>query len=113
MAKEEPNALIRRPTTEVNGVGRRASPVIRRLTRDVLARLRAHQVSQERFSIHGLLFREPDYRQILEWSEALGVTAEEVVDRLDESWIETGYANDPGSIGFVVDDGAIVSVVWD
>ena len=71
MAHGKKDSLVHRPGTGLAGQERRTSPVIARMTRDVLARAAAHGLSQARFRIGEHLLREPDYRQILSWAEAL------------------------------------------
>jgi hypothetical protein len=64
-----------------------------------------------RYSIGSHLLREPDYRQILRWAETSGMAAEEVMERLADSSVRFAYEVMP--MVFAVEDGAMVSVVWD
>ena len=61
------------------------------------------------------LLREPDYRQILDWAAALGKAPEWVLEQLEDSRLEpeswADHKIDP--IVFIVEDGAITSLVWD
>lgn len=107
-------ALVHRPTTGLVGSDRRTSPVIARMTQDVLARAQASGLSRARFRIGDYLLREPDYRQILLWADALGMGPESVLAELagtrmepEEDWEKFQ------TISFIVEDGAILSLVWD
>lgn len=57
-----------------------------------------------RFSIGDTVLREPDYRQILLWAEALGMAPEAVLTTLADPWAR----------GFdLTEEGALVNLVWD
>jgi hypothetical protein len=113
MADADRNALIPGPATDPIRTDRRASPVMVRMTKEILARAQASGLNRARFGMFGYQFRAPDYHQILDWAKALGTTPEEIVERLEDSSTETGFGGDPRSIAFAVDDGAMTSLVWD
>ena len=63
------------------------------------------------FRIGGYDFRSPDYRQILLWAEALKIAPTMVVQRLESTSLDLGGGR--GKISFQVNNGAILSAVWD
>ena len=85
MTHDNKKGLIPRSSSEVAGDGRRKSPVIKRMTRDVLTRAEVHGVDQSRFRIGDYEFREPDYRQVLQWAEVGNLAPERVVEHLSKS----------------------------
>ena len=101
MKKDNNNGLIHRPTTEITKQGGGTSPVIARMSQDVLDRANA------RFRLGEYLLREPDYNQILLWAEAMDMSPEQLLEHLCE-----GYRFEE-DIKFVVEHGSIVSCVWD
>jgi Leucine-rich repeat (LRR) protein len=115
MTDELKNALVHRPPTGLVGSEMRTSPVIARITQDVLARAQASGLSRARFRIGDYVLREPDYRQILLWAEALKMVPETLLTvlagtRWEPRWRwEKNY--DP--ITFALEDGAIVRLAWD
>jgi len=113
MAADKSNSLIRRPDTGLTSTGRRTSPVITRMTQDVLARARAAELSQARFRIGDYELRGPDYRQILRWAEALGKAPEELLAPLAACRVEPHPWEDWKAVSFKVEDGAILSLAWD
>ncbi|MEA1049160.1 hypothetical protein U5801_04965 [Lamprobacter modestohalophilus] len=117
MANEEKKALIQRHATAIStGIERRSSPVIARMTRDVLARAQTQTLSAARFRIGEYELREPDYRQILDWADELGLAPVKVLGCLANSRYQP-YAwrsrQDRNPIYFELVDGAIRSLVWD
>ncbi len=115
MEDEKKNKLIRRPGSDLSKPGRPANRVREGMTRDALVRAKARDLSAARFRIGEHLLREPDYRQILRWAEAGGMRPEEVLQRLAESVFELTRSKDPNDplIRFSIEDGALLSVVWD
>lgn len=113
MADSKRNALVPRPGTEVAGPGRRTPRVIEEMVRDVLARAMEQGMSQARFRIGDTALREPDYRQILHWAEALGKAPEEVLATLAACRVEPESWERWEAVAFAVEDGAIVSLAWD
>lgn len=106
------NALVPRPGTDLAETGRRTNPVIARMTRDVLARVESRGLSTARYRIGDFLLREPDYRQILQWAIALSKTPEWVLVQLADSKLEPEVWDDFEPMAFVLEDGAIRSLVW-
>jgi hypothetical protein len=112
--------LVPRPGTDIAAPGRRTRRVMAEVTGDILARARAQDLGAARVPVGAYRLRAPDYRQILRWAEASGLAPEEVLERLAESSVEQwrfawreGQDWRLGSIGFFVEDGAMVSVAWD
>jgi hypothetical protein len=58
------------------------------MSRDVLARARRNGLSMARFRLGQYVFREPDYRQILDWAETLQQKPEWVLEQLEDSRLE-------------------------
>ncbi len=112
MADETKNALIQRPGTGLAGTGPHTSPVIARMTRDVLARAKAGGVSLARFRIGEYLLREPDYRQMLRWAAALEMAPEALLTELAACRLEPEPGEDSEPIGFAIENGAIVNLAW-
>jgi hypothetical protein len=110
----EEQTLVPHAGTELGSVRRRTHPVISRMSRDVLARAKAQQgLSKARFRLGKYAFREPDYRQILDWAEALGQAPDWVLKQLEASRLKPTEWKDWEPINFVVEDGAMLSLVWD
>ena len=112
MTDETKKALIQRPGTGLAGPGPHTSPVIARMTQDVLARARAGGLGLGRFRIGDYLLREPDYRQIRRWAAALEMAPEALLVDLAACRLEPKSWEDFESIGFALEDGAIVSLAW-
>lgn len=113
MTDELDKALVHRPATGLVGSEKRTNPVIARMTQDLLVRAQASGLSRARFRIGDYVLREPDYRQILLWADALGMAPETVLAVLAETRKEPGWHNHYEPITFAVEDGAIVSLAWD
>ena len=47
------NAIVPRPGTDLAETGRRANPIIARMTRDLLAQAESHGLSRARYRIGG------------------------------------------------------------
>src|SRR5665213_3472257 len=115
MAEEEHKALVVRPSAAVGRASAGAGSVLSRIVSDALAlaRPRATSLASARFRIGNYEFREADYQQILLWAEALKFDPITVVGRLENAYTEAlddcTYRID----AFSVENGAIVSVVWD
>ena len=69
--------------------------------------------AQRRYRIGDYEFREADYAQIQRWARKLGMNAEEVVNGLAKSQKTPFYASERIDVDFQVQDGLIVSLVWD
>ena len=87
------------------------SPVMRRMTDSLLADARQGGLRQVRFRIGDHVLREPDYRQIFLWAEALRLSPEELLAVLAESRREQSQFHD--EYIFVVEDGSLKALVWD
>jgi hypothetical protein len=111
------NAIVPHAGTEIAETTRRISPVIQRMTRDVLARAESRGLGSARFRIGGYLLREPDYRQIHDWANSfgeLGPLPEDVLDKLAASCLQQMWGDpEEDVITFAVEDGAIRSLVLD
>jgi hypothetical protein len=64
------------------------------------------------FRIGGYDFRSPDYRQILLWAEALKIAPTAIVQRLAGASLKLA-AGHGEPISFKVENGGILSAVWD
>lgn len=113
MTGEGKKALVSRPDSEIAGPYKRRSPVLERMTRDVLSRAQARDLSAARFRVGEYELRQPDYRQILRWAKQLDMLPEYVLTQLVDSRMEPKFREDREPIAFSVEDGAIVSLVWD
>lgn len=113
MTDEKTNALIYRPASGLSKPDRGSNPILRRITQDVLTRAQDNRLSGARFRVGGYLLREPDYRQILRWSDALGMPPEEVLETLAEIRVQSERGGNYNPITFGIEDGAIVSLAWD
>ena len=107
MTKDNNNGLIHRPTTEITKQGGGTSPVIARMSQDVLDRANA------RFRLGKYLLRGPDYNQILLWAEAMEMSPEQVLEHLSVE--DSVRADGPwsGEMEFLVQYGSITSLCWD
>ena len=117
MAEDNHNALILRPSTVLDTVGRRPKGILQRMVSDVLvsAHSRNTTLTPTRFRIGSYEFCGPDYRQISLWAKTLKLKPAEVVQRLENSVLEFDDSDPFGpSIIFVVCDGSISSsiVIW-
>jgi hypothetical protein len=113
MADSKRNDLVVRSSSEIVGTERRTPRVIEQMVRDVLVRASSQAVSSPRFYIGDTALREPDYRQILRWAEAIQQTPEallatlKVCEAVPEEW--EGWP----AVALVLADGAMVSLAWD
>lgn len=113
MAEEQRNALVRRSPGAVEKIGTGASNLLSGMVSDALAVARSQtQLGEARFRIGNYEFRDPDYRQILLWAEALKLDPIIVVQRLECACLELDE-DQGGTISFRVENGAIISAVWD
>jgi hypothetical protein len=113
MAGSKRNDLVVRPSSEIIGSERRTPRVIEQMVRDVLVRATSKAVSSPRFYIGDTALREPDYRQILRWAEAIKQTPEALLATLKASRIEPDeYFYGDAAVAFVLEDGAMVSLAW-
>jgi len=113
MSEEENHrALIPRPPSALERIGPGPRDILSRMVSDALALARSKNTALNvaRFRIGNYEFCDPDYRQILQWAKALKLEPDEVVQRLDGSSVNTIWH---GSFGFVVENGAIISLVLD
>lgn len=113
---EDRNALIPLPSGAIVKAGTGFKRILSGMVSDALdvARSRDRSLTRARFRIGNHEFRDADYRQILLWAEALKLEPAVVVQRLESS---SGFANFPfgwaTKVEFIVEDGAIVTLVWD
>lgn len=112
MVDDKKNELIIRSTKEISAAGNTAKKLFTRMTRDVLAQAEVCGITGARFRVGDYLLREPDYRQVCDWSDALGLPPAELIMRLSAGYLQfkNGFCKD---ISFFVEDGSIVSMVWD
>lgn len=115
MTKEERNALVRPSPGAVEKMGTGASNILSHMVSDAIgvARSQEKQLAETRFRIGNYEFRSPDYRQILLWAEALKIDPITVVERLENAFTHALDDDTYRINSFCVENGAIVSVVWD
>ena len=84
MNEQNDFALVRRPPSAVEKAEPGARRILSGMVADTLAVARKEQIAPAvaKFRIGDYEWREPDYRQILIWSNAVGLKPEEVVARL-------------------------------
>jgi hypothetical protein len=106
------------------GAGHRA--VLSGMVSDALtvARPRGRELSAARYRVGRYDLREPDYRQILLWSEALSLNPQAVIERLEATEMRTLAAHNTKIfetgrkiraskvIPFAVEHGSIISLTW-
>ena len=90
----------------------RTSPIIERISRDVITRAEAQGLSQSRFRLGNYLLREPDYQQILLWAEAMDMSPLKVLQCLADA-VHSDEGFPYSELSFAVENGAIVSMFWD
>lgn len=107
-------SLVNKPTNEISLTSKKRLGVISRMTEDVLdvARNYTTSISQKRFVIGDYELREPDYQQIVLWAEMLEMETVEVFHCLEKETISLvkNYHTE-GDISFLVEDGAIISLI--
>ncbi|NCA89995.1 MAG: hypothetical protein EOM92_14080 [Gammaproteobacteria bacterium] len=114
MADEIKNALIHRPGTGIAGPEQSTNPILERMTQDILKQAQSNGLSRGCFRVGKYLLREPDYRQILIWADAMGMVPEAVLLSIAEAQLKPErWEVDFDPINFAIEDGAIVSMVWD
>jgi hypothetical protein len=107
MARNDKQTPMLQPAASRVDTRRRTIPALAHMAREVPApRDTRHRIGEYEL-------REPDYRQILQWSDDLGMSPEQVVAQLAASRVEPMWWEDRHPIAFVVEDGAIVSLAWD
>ena len=111
--RNNPHPLVPVPPGSLTETTGGSHGVLARMSSDVLAIVRAkdRELEQARFRIGEYEFREPDYRQILRWAEALNLSPEQVLASLEASKFQPGYGEIHVELGVV--DGALSSLVWD
>ena len=92
MTDEERKALVVRPSSEVGRIGVGARNVLSHVVSDALVTARSRLTSPAtiRFRIGDYEFREPDYRQILLWAEALGKSPENILQGTSKNSMPLG-----------------------
>jgi len=110
MSDDDGKALVPRPSGELRRVGSGPGRLLSRVVGDALGFARATALQGARFRLGDFQFRERDYRQIQTWAECLGLSADEVLRRLEAST----YEHPTGAVvRFLVADGAIRTLVID
>ena len=111
MTGKDSNALVVRATSGLQATGQGPKGILSGMVVDALALARhsGKELVAARFPLGEYEFCEPDYRQILLWAQALGLEPEEVIHRLENPSPDS-LEKEP--IGFHVDNGAIVSLLW-
>ena len=106
MSDKNDTSLVPRPSCELARIPPGASAIIDGMVNDVAAIIRTDDATRHR--IGNCEFRESDYQQILIWAEAVGMTPDKLVMRLQ------GYEGNNIYEGhnFVVSDGAIMEFRW-
>ena len=82
-------------------------PVLRRMTEGLLEQVRQMAVQRARYRLGAYELREPDYRLICLWANDLSMAPQALLDILAQS----RFIRD--EVAFAVEDGAIISLVWD
>ena len=117
MTEEKTNALITKRSTAIEQTCAGAREILSTMVSDALVLVRESSLTAARFRIGNHDLREPDYRQIQLWANALELDAEEVIRRLENCSLETRrYQNDEwvdANITTRIENGSIVSLVWD
>lgn len=126
MGEEKTNALIIRPSEAIEKTSTGARDILSTIVSDALELARRNSSTEARFRIGNYDLREPDYRQILLWANALNLEAAEIIRRMkmgrDETMLsahsrlsqygrESYYGLE--SIETRIEDGSIVTLVWD
>tara|TARA_R110002072_G_scaffold302810_1_gene488907 strand:- start:2122 stop:3291 length:1170 start_codon:yes stop_codon:yes gene_type:complete len=106
--EEDKKSLTLRSGSELAVSKPKGSRIVSQMTQDVLARTHSREAPQARFKLGDYEFREPDYRQILRWSEQLEMHPEALLEVLQNS---VNYAEKKKD-RFTVEDGAITTLVW-
>lgn len=133
MTEDDKDALVPRKgggLIQTAGGGR----VLSQMVEGALERVRSREkaLREARFRVGAYEFREPDYRQILRWAEALDRSPESVVEVLKETqfkvlfWSQVvtmevfssdfflpEYDPEERTVVFSVIDGYLSSIVWD
>jgi Leucine-rich repeat (LRR) protein len=117
MADKERNALIPLPAGGLENIGSGPKSILSGMVYDALAlvRVREKSLAAARFRIGDYEFRDPDYQQILIWAKALELEPEDFIDRLKDCLEENFDGDWPKNFdaALEVEDGSIVSLVWD
>lgn len=109
MSEDKNKSLILRPGGELTGKEKRSSTVIGRMTEDVLAEADARKIRQVRYRIGEYELREPDFRQVCDWAKTMSMAPEELINHLAGN----EYMLLDGFVKLEIEEGAIVSLVWD
>ena len=116
MVDDEGKALVIRGSRSLAEVGAGARSILSGVVSDALtvARAREAELATARFRVGGYEFREPDYRQILIWAKALEIDPRDLVKQFEQTAIseELIYVYEARPSAFDVQEGAIVSLVW-
>ncbi|MCA3187746.1 MAG: leucine-rich repeat domain-containing protein, partial [Cupriavidus sp.] len=85
-------------------------PVLRRMTEGLLEQVRQMAVQRARYRLGAYELREPDYRLICLWANDLSMAPQALLDILVQGRF---IRDDVEQVAFAVEDGAIISLVWD
>ena len=100
MSDKKDTSLVPRPAGELARIPPGAGAIIEGMVNDATDIIRARDAIRHRIGDYE--FRESDYRQILIWAKAVGMTPDQLVVRM------RGWERDK----FVVSDGAIMEFRW-
>lgn len=101
-------ALVRKPSSAVEKAAPGAKRILAGMVADALALRKSASALEKRFRIGEYEWREPDYRQILLWAEALHLQPETVIERLlKESGTKWKH-----QVSTQFKDGRIVTLHW-
>jgi len=119
MDKDDKQLVIKLGDSLSAGIPR-ATRIVARMVSDSLVSIQkqGRQLTSSRYPIGNYEFNDPDYRQLLLWSEKSGLSPLELVQKLEHSvWLneELEIYIDlwPDDCEFQVLDGSIISLVWD
>lgn len=120
MTDENNHPLVPYRSSAIEKDGAGARGILSTVVSDALVLAQKNSLGNTRFRIGDHYLREPDFRQIQRWAEALELEPAEVIRRLEEKGRRTTYGDSLvpwwRKRGFDTDtrfeDGAIVSLAW-
>lgn len=113
MTDPQDGSIIKSKASGLSRAGGSSNPLINRMADDVLSRVKANQIGQERIQLGDYSFRPPDYRQIIRWAHGLGLNPLALISIFERTNREAPDYSDFNSAGFEVVDGSIRSIEWD
>jgi Leucine-rich repeat (LRR) protein len=112
MTDQQDSSIIKSNSTSLSKSATKGNPLLSRMTRDALTRVKTNQPTQERISLGSYSLCPPDYKQIAKWSEIIDIDPLELLKFFETTLCEPYHDGSLDPIQFEVISGSIRSLPW-